>query len=116
VDHVKCTGCGVCVRICPVHIIELLPLGTEVLLACSNRDRGAVVKKMCSLGCISCLVCAKVTTSGAVVMEKGDALPTVRYDVAGETFEKAIEKCPMHCYVKVEVPAEALKGRQAVAV
>jgi Na+-translocating ferredoxin:NAD+ oxidoreductase RNF subunit RnfB len=63
-------------------------------------------------GCISCMVCAKVTTSGAITMEKGDSLPTVRYDVQGETFAKAIEKCPMHCYLKRRVPEEALKELQ----
>lgn len=109
IDHVKCTGCGVCVRDCPVHVIELLPLGTEFVLACSNRDRGAAVKKMCSVGCISCMICAKVTPSGAISMEKGDVLPTVRYDVEGEKFEKAVEKCPMHCYVRLAIPAQALK-------
>ena len=116
VDHAKCTGCGVCVRACPVNIIELLPLGTEVILACSNRDRGAAVKKVCSVGCISCLICAKVTPSGGITMEKGDPLPTVHYDVEGETFEKAIEKCPMGCYAKLEIPAEALEAPEAVKV
>ena len=114
VDHVKCTGCGVCVRVCPVRIIELLPQGTEVILACSNRDRGAAVKKICSVGCISCLICAKVTASDAITMKKGDPLPTVRYDVEGETFEKAIEKCPMNCYVKLTIPDEALRETEPV--
>ncbi|HUU43290.1 MAG TPA: Fe-S cluster domain-containing protein [Planctomycetota bacterium] len=116
VDHVKCTGCGVCVRACPVHIIELLPLGTKVILGCSNRDRGAAVKKICSVGCISCMICAKVTPSGAIAMEKGESLPTVRYDVVDETFEKAMEKCPMHCYARIDVPAEALEAHEPVAV
>ena len=107
IDHVRCTGCGICVRNCPVNIIELLPLGTELLLACSNTDRGAAVKKICSVGCISCMICAKVTPSGAITMEKGDPLPTVHYDVKGETFEKAVEKCPMNCYVKLRVPQDA---------
>ncbi|HUW56223.1 MAG TPA: RnfABCDGE type electron transport complex subunit B [Planctomycetota bacterium] len=109
IDRVKCTGCGVCVRACPVGIIELLPLGTDVILACSNRDRGAAVKKICSVGCISCMICAKVTVSGAVTMVKGDALPTVHYDVQGETFDKAIEKCPMNCYVRVGACAAAVE-------
>jgi len=111
VDHLKCTGCGACVKACPVGIIELLPLGTRVLLACSNRDRGAAVKKICSVGCISCMLCAKVTPGGKITMEKGDPLPTVHYDVAEGTFDKAIEKCPMHCYVTVEVPQEVLAGK-----
>src|SRR4030042_559586 len=57
VDHVKCTGCGMCVKSCPVRIISLLSLGTPVVLACSSLDFGAAVKKMCSRGCISCQIC-----------------------------------------------------------
>jgi len=116
IDHAKCTGCGVCVGVCPTGIIELLPLGTDVVLGCSNRDRGGAVKKICSVGCISCTVCAKVTPSGAITMEKGDALPTMHYDVAGETFEKAVEKCPMHCYVRPSAPAGAPVQAEAVEV
>lgn len=109
IDYARCTGCGVCVRACPVNIIELLPPGTRVFLACSNRDRGAAVKKICSVGCISCLICAKVTSSEAVTMEKGDPLPALHYDVEGEDFEKAFEKCPMDCYVRADVPQEAVE-------
>ncbi len=108
IDHVKCTGCGICVKNCPTRIISLLPLGTPVILACSSLDFGAAVKKMCSRGCISCQICAKVTTSGAVMMQKGDPLPKVRYDIKEETFEKALDRCPMNCYVKVEISEEAL--------
>ena len=111
IDHVKCTGCGACVKVCPVGIIELLPLGTEVILACSNRDRGAAVKKICSVGCISCTVCAKVTPGGKITMEKGDALPTIHYDVEENSFDKAVEKCPMDCYALVDVPQEALSAK-----
>lgn len=100
IDFERCTGCGLCVKACPVRIIETLPQGTKVYLGCSSLDRGAVVRKKCSVGCISCRLCARTTTSGAITMEKEDALPKVHHDVQGETFEAAFQKCPMHCYVK----------------
>lgn len=41
-------------------------------------------------------------------MEKGEPLPTMHYDVEGETFEKAIDKCPMSCFKKLQEPAGVL--------
>jgi RnfABCDGE-type electron transport complex B subunit len=111
IDRDKCTGCGACVKACPVRIIDLLSPGTEVILACSNRDRGAAVKKICSVGCISCTLCAKATPGGKITMEKGEALPTVHYDVEEGSFDKAIEKCPMNCYVKLGVREETLAAK-----
>ena len=99
VDFTRCTGCGICVRICPRDIIETLPLGTGVYLGCSSPERGAAVKKICSVCCISCRVCAKVTPSGAIIMEKEDPLPKLKAEV-DEDFEAAYAKCPMHCFVK----------------
>ena len=47
-------------------------------------------------------------------MEKGDALPEMHYDVADETFEKAIAKCPMNCYVRYSTPATVPEEAEAV--
>ena len=68
-------------------------------LGCSSPERGDTVKRKCAVGCIGCRVCAGVTPSGAIVMEKDDGLPRMNYGVR-EDFEAAYIRCPMHCFVK----------------
>ncbi len=60
VDITKCTGCRKCEAACPKKVIEVLPAGKAVLVACHSRDRGAVTRKKCQVGCIACGACVKV--------------------------------------------------------
>jgi len=92
-DH--CTGCGKCVEICPKAIIHLRPASARIFLACSNHDRGAKVKKYCSVGCNACTLCVKATPSGAVEIK--DFLPVMDY-TKEENFVAAAFKCPQNCY------------------
>ncbi|MCM1517971.1 MAG: RnfABCDGE type electron transport complex subunit B [Pseudoflavonifractor sp.] len=71
VDQYRCTGCGACTRTCPRHIIELRPMGPKgrrVYVACSNRERGAVVMKECAVPCIGCGKCARTCPFGAITV------------------------------------------------
>jgi Na+-translocating ferredoxin:NAD+ oxidoreductase RNF subunit RnfB len=96
VDRSKCTGCGACVKVCPKHIIELLPDTTTIYLACSSHEKGKAVKDVCSVGCIACGICAKVT--GDETVEMKDNLPSVNYDAALNLI-LAHFKCPTKSYV-----------------
>ena len=93
VDTRKCVGCGLCAKACPNHIIELFPDVTRVVVACSNREKGASVRKKCSAGCIGCGLCARNCPQGAV---------SVVNNLAVIDYEKCIgcgvcrEKCPTH--------------------
>jgi Na+-translocating ferredoxin:NAD+ oxidoreductase subunit B len=92
----RCTGCGACVRSCPRSIITLIPRVHKIFLACSNHDRGARVKKYCTVGCTACTLCVKATPSGAIAMEH--SLPVLNYAV-GENFVVAAYTCPSACFV-----------------
>jgi Na+-translocating ferredoxin:NAD+ oxidoreductase subunit B len=96
VDPDKCTGCGACVKVCPRLIIDLIPLVHKIYLACSNHDRGARVKKYCSVGCTACTLCVKATPSGAISMANN--LPVLDYK-AQENFVVAATTCPSNCFV-----------------
>ncbi|MCL2219439.1 MAG: RnfABCDGE type electron transport complex subunit B [Chitinispirillia bacterium] len=96
VDHEKCCGCGKCVPACPRNVISLIPQVHKVYLACSNHDKGAKVKRYCSVGCTACTICVKATESGAVAIEQN--LPVLDY-TGDEIFIIAHAKCPMKSYV-----------------
>jgi len=96
VDREKCTGCGACVRTCPKNLFELLPDTTTIYLACSSHDRAKAVKNVCSVGCIGCGICAKVTEGETIEIK--DNLPSVDYE-ASPNLILAHYKCPTNSYI-----------------
>ncbi len=94
----KCTRCGLCIKACPRGIIAYLPPRAEVADLCMSRDRGPVVRKACSIGCIACKACEKVCEPGAIVVS--DNLAVIDYAKC-TACGKCIEKCPPKCLVRI---------------
>ena len=59
VDADKCTGCMQCVDVCPRKVIIPVTYNTDIVIACSNRERGANTRKVCDIGCVGCHLCEK---------------------------------------------------------
>lgn len=62
----KCTGCTKCVASCPKGIIEMIPESRQYTVKCSSLDKGANVRKNCSVGCIGCGKCTKACAYNAI--------------------------------------------------
>ena len=63
-----CGGCGLCASTCPQKIIEVVPVTVKTTVGCSNHQKGAATRKVCTAGCIGCKKCEKVCEQGAITV------------------------------------------------
>lgn len=66
VNPEKCTGCGACVDACPKRVLWLREVSEKPVVMCANHHRGALTRKECTAGCISCMKCEKNCPTGAI--------------------------------------------------
>jgi electron transport complex protein RnfB len=95
-DDEKCVRCGLCVKACPRNLIELIPEKAKLGNACSSKDKGKVVRKICKVGCIACGACVKICESGAIQLV--DNLAIIDYEKCTACL-KCVEKCPTKCLI-----------------
>ena len=91
VNRNRCVSCGLCVKACPRGLISLIPESRIIRVQCSNRDKGPVVRKICSAGCIGCGLCAKQCEFEAI--EFDGTLARVNPEKC-TLCGKCAEKCP----------------------
>ena len=98
-----CVACGLCVKTCPKGLIELIPESKLVRVQCMNRDKGPLVKKVCSNGCIGCTLCTRQCQFDAIHMDGN--LAKVNYENCTQC-GKCAEKCPAHIITPPMRPVE----------
>lgn len=108
VNDEKCVGCGACVASCPRNLIDLSPEKQKIFVACNNHDKGAKVKKYCSVGCTGCSLCVKAVAVPHSI-EMDNFLPKLNYETT-EDFIIPLNKCPSHCFT------DLAKGRPTVHI
>lgn len=64
-----CTGCGICVPVCPKDLFQLYPRLHRIELSCVARDKGSVVRSTCMVGCTLCRKCVSKCPAGAVTWD-----------------------------------------------
>lgn len=94
VDAEKCTACGNCVEACPRNLIELHSIEHHMFVFCKSQDKGPIVKKACSVGCIACRLCVKNSPVEDGIVMQG-MLASINHDICPSS-EAVVEKCPMN--------------------
>ena len=92
-----CISCAKCVSVCPRKLIRMIPESRNIHVLCSSMDRGPDVRKVCSVGCIACTLCAKAVNNQGISMKNN--LAVVDYSVPLSD-EGVIAKCPQHTLEK----------------
>ncbi len=95
----KCISCGKCIDICPTRVIKWIPYEAEEIVACNSVDKGGLVRKYCSVGCIGCRMCEKKSPEGGFLVE--NFLATIDYSIKGSRVD-AIKTCPPKCIVRTD--------------
>ena len=104
VDPSLCRGCGLCVKVCPKDLIALVPGQVRGVVRCSSHDKGALVRKICSKGCIGCMKCTKVCQYDAIHVENSLAAIDGEKCVGCGACAKA---CPTGCISVFPLEAQA---------
>ncbi|MBN2584569.1 MAG: RnfABCDGE type electron transport complex subunit B [Planctomycetes bacterium] len=106
----KCTACGTCVDACPKQVIRILPAKSMVQVLCRSRDKGADVRKVCSVGCIGCKKCESVCPVEGKAVHVTDFLARVDVETC-ISCGKCVKACPMGTIGNFRLSRRPRKGK-----
>lgn len=87
-----CSGCGLCAKACPRNVIEIHPVDRELFVFCKNLDDPKTARKLCSVACIGCAICARKSDGGIVMKDNLAVIDFSKLDITKIPVEKCTTK------------------------
>lgn len=98
IDPELCTGCGLCLPLCPTGVIELLPASQLWHVACSAASAPEGRLRHCAAACTACEECARRSFQGEFTLVGNIA----RASAGSASFSAEIaESCPTGAILRV---------------
>ncbi|MFH1310123.1 MAG: RnfABCDGE type electron transport complex subunit B [Candidatus Omnitrophota bacterium] len=96
IDVEKCTACAKCVAVCPRQVISIQDKQFEKLfyVACKSVDTILRTRQICSVGCIACGMCEKLSKEGYFKIQNNLSFPDYSKQKNSEEVGKLMAKCP----------------------
>ena len=113
VDLDKCTACGKCVDACPKGVIALEAHAGQVVLHCHTHLAAKDVRKICSIGCISCKACIRACPYDALSWDVD--LPVFDYEKC-QSCGLCIDACKPGCIQTLNEIDPAVKAKATEAL
>ncbi len=114
VDIEKCTACGKCVTACPKGVIALEVHAGRAVLHCHTRLPAKEVRKICTVGCISCKACVRACPYDALDWDQN--LPVFDYAKC-KSCGLCIDACKPGCLIPLQSidPVAKEEGKRLLA-
>ncbi|MCL2828131.1 MAG: RnfABCDGE type electron transport complex subunit B [Oscillospiraceae bacterium] len=94
ISPARCTGCTLCVKACPNQLITMESTSIATAVLCNTIEKGAIVRKKCSYGCIACGKCVRECPSNSIIMKHN--LAQIDYETCTGC-GRCVEVCITHC-------------------
>jgi Na+-translocating ferredoxin:NAD+ oxidoreductase RNF subunit RnfB len=109
----KCVACNACVVACPRGVIQLRLKGKKdrrIFVSCTNKEKGALAKKNCSVACIGCSKCQKVCPFDAITIQNN--LAHIDHTKC-KLCRKCAPECPTNAIQELNFPERKVNAEES---